>query len=144
MQILCVCTGNTCRSPMLMCLLQEELKRAQLSHISVVSAGTAAASGDSASSHARTCMQDLGLSLDAHRSQRVDPTNLAQYQHILCMTSNHAAALRSYGASTQQLEVVNAAKHGVPDPFGGELSDYKACAQVLQSYARDLVARLKG
>jgi tRNAThr (cytosine32-N3)-methyltransferase len=138
MKILCVCTGNTCRSPMLAALLRAELPRTH-PHIqlTVESAGTGADDGKPASPEAVACMAELGLDLSAHRSRHVDALDLASFDRVLCMTSGHAAYVRSRGVPAASLEVVNAYGGGVPDPFGGSPRDYAACAQVLARFARE-------
>jgi protein-tyrosine phosphatase len=142
MRLLCVCTGNTCRSPMLMALIRAEIGRHGLAHVTVASAGTAAADGEPASAHAVACMASRGLDLDSHRSRNLGDLDLDGYDRFLCMTSSHAAALRSRGIPAAKLEVVHAAQGGVPDPFGGSRDDYEACAQVLETYAKDLATGL--
>lgn len=142
MKILCVCTGNTCRSPMLMALLRAEVERHNLSDVQVESAGTAAVDGEPASSYARTCMELRGLDLSAHQSQHVDDLDLTSYERVLCMTSGHAAALRSRGVPALKLSVINAESGGVPDPFGGSLDEYETCARVLDNSARAIVQGL--
>jgi len=155
MKILCVCTGNTCRSPMLMTLLraasarlaeqraeQEQLTEDILSLerplLEVESAGTAALSGEPASSYARTCMELRGLDLSDHLSRHIEEVDLPSFDQILCMTSSHAAALRTRGVPAKKLTVVNAEAGGVPDPFGGNLNQYETCANVLDQVARNL------
>lgn len=141
MKVLCVCTGNTCRSPMLMALLRGAVRDRPASAWTIESAGTAAGDGEPASTYAQTCMELRGLDLSNHRSRPVAELDLATYDRVLCMTSSHAAALRSLGIPPGKLEVVNASRGGVPDPFGGSIEDYEACAQVLTACAQDLVAR---
>jgi tRNAThr (cytosine32-N3)-methyltransferase len=136
MKILCVCTGNTCRSPMLAALLRAELPRTHPQQTwEVESAGTAAGDGMPASPEAVACMAEIGLDISGHRSRHVDTLDLASFDRVLCMTSAHAASVRSRGVPAANLEVVNALGGGVPDPFGGSARDYAACAQVLARFA---------
>lgn len=134
-RLLVVCTGNTCRSPML-----ETLLRAR--GVAVDSAGTAALVGDPASDGARSAMFRRGLSLDHHRSTPVQQRDLSAYTHVWAMTPRHAAALRSLGVPAERLSVVNAAGGGVPDPYGGDQAAYEACAQVLEQAAEAIAATL--
>jgi hypothetical protein len=89
-------------------------------------------------------MDHMGLSLAAHRSQHVSNLDVKTCDHILCMTSSHAAYIRSMGVAPQQISVVNAEFGGVPDPFGGSAADYINCAQVLKQAAQHFVAELIG
>lgn len=60
MKIICVCTGNTCRSPMAAALLQRLLPGAEVS-----SAGLYAEEGMPASRHALLAMDEMGLDISA-------------------------------------------------------------------------------
>jgi len=142
MHLLCLCTGNTCRSPMLMTLVQDALDRAGRSDVTITSAGTAAGLGDVASSGAKAAMARRGLNLAAHRSRPVATVALADVDQVWCMSSAHAAAARSRGVPAARLAVVNAAHGGVPDPFGGDDAEYEACALVLAAAAQEIVAAL--
>ena len=133
-RLLVVCTGNTCRSPMLQALLRAR-------GLEVDSAGTAAGAGDPASDGARAAMFRRGLSLDHHASTPVTGRDLTAYDHIWAMTPRHAAALRSLGVPTHRLSVVNAEAGGVPDPYGGDLAAYEACATVLEQAAEVIAAQ---
>jgi protein-tyrosine-phosphatase len=131
-RVLCVCSGNTCRSPMLQTLLRGVLADAKRGDIQVESAGTGAGSGDPASTGAQAAMARRGLSLADHRARHVQTLDLTRYDRFLCMTSAHAAAIRSLGVPAQRISVVNADHGGVPDPWGGDDRAYEATAQVLE------------
>jgi protein-tyrosine-phosphatase len=142
MEYLAVCTGNTCRSPMLAALLRQRLAAAGLRD-RVTSAGTGAASGEPASAGAIREMAKRGIDLAGHRSANVRALDLAGFDRVLCMSSSHAAYLRSLGVPPGHLEVVNAEGGGVPDPYGGDAAEYAACAEVLARYADALVGARK-
>ena len=135
MKILCLCTGNTCRSPMLSALLRSALDRRGLQSVVVDSAGTGAGNGQPASEEAIACLASQGLDLSRHRSRHVGGVDLAGYDRILCMTSSHAAFVRSNGVPPDRIAVVNAEQGGVPDPFGGSAADYELCCRVLERAA---------
>ena len=141
MRVLCVCTGNTCRSPMLAALLTEALRR-RGSDVTVHSAGTGAAAGDLASDGALAAMARRGLDLSTHRSTPLNAIDPAGYDRILAVTSRHAAHIRSLGIPPGRIEVVAAAQGGVPDPFGGGESEYEAAARTLASEAERIAGVL--
>ena len=142
MDVLCVCSGNTCRSPMLQTLLRAELAAAGRTDVIVSSAGTGAGDGDPASGGAQRAMARRGLSLAEHASRHVARLDLSQYAHFLCMTSAHAAAIRNLGVPAAKITVINAQAGGVPDPWGGDDRAYDATATVLEQAARDVLATL--
>ena len=136
-----VCTGNTCRSPMMAALTQARLSAIGRTDIAVQSAGTGADLGEPASFQAISAMARRGLDLHGHRSQPV-PADLAAFTRIWAMTSRHAAALRQRGATPAQLAVLAADSGGITDPFGGTLDDYLACAAQLDAEAALIIAAL--
>ena len=85
-----VCTGNICRSPMAEVMLRDALERCGADDIEVLSAGTWAGSGATATSEAVAVMQQRGIDLSGHRSQPVTPDLLGEADLILAMTSVHA------------------------------------------------------
>jgi protein-tyrosine-phosphatase len=142
MRILCVCTGNTCRSPMLACLLREHLQQADRTDIQVASAGIAAAPGQPASDHAVSCMMKRGLNLATHRSTPVQDLDPLAYDLILCLSGSHYQALVQAGVPRERLHLVAERNGGVPDPYGGELVTYERCARVLENAAEVFVENL--
>jgi protein-tyrosine phosphatase len=142
MKVLCVCTGNTCRSPMLMTLLRDVLKKKNIS-AQVDSAGTGARTGDPASHFAQQAMEQRGLSLANHHSRPVAELALHDYDLFFCMTSHHAAFVRQHGVEAKKIHVVNADHGGVPDPFGAGADVYNACATVLTHAAEHLSTLIK-
>jgi protein-tyrosine-phosphatase len=142
MNILCVCTGNTCRSPMLAALLRGQIAQRGIEGVQVESAGTGAGAGEPATPQAVTTMAGSGLDLRAHRSRHVSGVDLAAIDRVLCMTSSHAAFIRSLGVPANRIQVVNADQGGVPDPFGGTLADYELCARTLERFVGDFMVSL--
>lgn len=139
MNILCVCTGNTCRSPMLTTLLCGLLAQRGLDGMRVESAGTGAGEGEPATPQAVSTIAGFGLDLRSHRSRHISGIDIAKFDRVLCMTSSHAAYVRSLGVPANRIEVVNAEQGGVPDPFGGTAADYELCARTLERFAINYV-----
>lgn len=142
MRILCVCTGNTCRSPMLAALLAAALARRGLA-AAVESAGLAAADGAPASVGACRALARRGLDLATHRSRPVAALDLGQYHRIYALTPRHALFLRAQGVPPERLAVVAAEQGGVPDPFGGDDEAYEAIAALLAAEAERLADELQ-
>src|SRR5690606_11825037 len=97
--ILFVCTGNTCRSPMAEALARREIERRGWHNIVVRSAGVAAESGAQPTDEAVAAAASAGLDLTAHRSDLVDPRLVAWADLILAMGESHLHVLSDLGAS---------------------------------------------
>ena len=137
-QILFVCTGNTCRSPMAVRLFERELSSSG-SSFRVRSAGVSAVPGSPASSGAIDVMGEIGLDLSEHRTERVSGGVIDQSLLVVCMTRAHLAQLRRErpdAADRYYLlgEFLNADEAGsdVPDPAGMPLEDYRRVRGLLE------------
>src|SRR5690606_21448064 len=85
--VLFVCTGNTCRSPLAEAIARAALEARGWTHVRVDSAGTAAAWDLPASENAAAVAAEHGLDLSGHRSQPVTPELVRWADLILVMSS---------------------------------------------------------
>ncbi|MBE5815576.1 MAG: low molecular weight protein arginine phosphatase [Clostridiales bacterium] len=137
--VLFVCTGNTCRSPMAACMMNDLLAKAGREDIRAVSAGVAAFDGQPASPGAQHAMAKRGLSLADHRAQSVTQPLLNGCDHIFCMSPRHGAALA--GAFALPVAVYSFSP-AVSDPYGGSDAVYEACARELYEHLTGLLPLL--
>lgn len=86
-EILMVCTGNICRSPMAEFLLRDRAARLRLP-VQVSSAGLVC-DHEPAQPHAVDTLERVGLDLTAHRSRIIDYPILAASDLIIGMESRH-------------------------------------------------------
>lgn len=88
--ILFVCTGNVCRSP-----LAERMLAAQVGGlpISVESAGTMALVGQPIDPPSADALRELGLSPDGHVARRLTPELITEADLILTAESIHRSAI---------------------------------------------------
>lgn len=140
MNILFVCTGNTCRSPM---------AEAIFNHIwngkaDVRSAGLFAAEGSEAAGHALQVLKENNMKLE-HRSKQLREEDIHWAKYVFAMTRGHKQMLMDmYPAAADKIFTLKEYVDGrdgdldVIDPFGGGLEVYRATFQELH----DLIARL--
>src|SRR5699024_12696798 len=145
MNVLFVCTGNTCRSPM-----AEVLLKHNRSDIQVKSAGIYANDGGSMNGHAETVLEERGIEA-SHVAKSVTPELIAWADVILAMTSSHKMLLNAqfpYGAdkiftlieyANQQVGSTESASLDIDDPFGQSLSVYRKTAEQLEYYIQALL-----
>jgi len=86
-EILMVCTGNTCRSPMAAALLARRLDEAGVK--AVVSSAGILFDGRPATDHGVAVMADRGLDTSAHRSRRLRPEMISGADLIIGMARSH-------------------------------------------------------
>lgn len=94
MNLLFVCTGNTCRSAMAEPLMRMRLNQEGLGdQVEVRSAGVGTAGGQAASQGTKHVLQARGLDGDAHMSSRVDDELVKWADLILTMSNSHKRAI---------------------------------------------------
>lgn len=89
MNILFVCTGNVCRSPMAEGFLRWEAERRGLG-IEVRSTGTHAWTGRAATIEGRRIMNEHGVSIDDHRTLELDDDLVEWADLLIGMSREHA------------------------------------------------------
>ena len=92
LNILFICTGNVCRSPMAEYLLRRRLGKQADWKIS--SAGLFTGNGMAASQPAIEVMQEQAIDLTPHRSRVVTKDIIDAATLIVVMTATHAAELK--------------------------------------------------
>lgn len=130
MNILFVCTGNSCRSPLAESYCQKAAAETGLSEIRVHSAGTAA-SGGRISRNARHVMREQNITPASEQSRAVGSELVDWADIILTMTGAHKQDLEyMFPAARGKAEVLGRYTRGggeISDPIGGTLDDYRDC-----------------
>lgn len=129
MNILFVCTGNTCRSPMAEGLFKKILADKNIKNISCSSAGLFAMTGDEVSRNSVEACERFAVDISAHRARRITSYILDETDKFVCMTNEHAASLSLYVPS-DKIVVLGG---GVADPYGGDLETYILCANSIRT-----------
>ncbi|HHT06286.1 MAG TPA: ribose 5-phosphate isomerase B [Hydrogenispora sp.] len=150
--ILFVCTGNTCRSPMAAALLRQLLNErgGKFKNIRVSSAGLYAQPGAPASPEAVETMRGYGVDLSNHLARELAREELAAADLILTMTNaqknqiikifpgvkDRTYVLREY---IKAKSPAGKDQWDVPDPFGQPLVVYQKCAAALEKDLRAFI-----
>jgi len=148
--ILIVCTGNTCRSPMAMGLLKKALKNKR--GVKISSAGVLAGNGSRASSHAIGVMKEEGIDISGHRSQPLTKSLVAAADLILVMTQVHKLEvinLLDYPGKEIYLlkEFIsdkNVTDLDISDPIGRSRAVYRECLEEIGRCLPRLIKKISG
>ena len=134
-RLLFVCTGNTCRSPMAegfarTLLAQRLAGTPEEFGFTIRSTGVFAGGGSPPSDHAVSALRELDIDIAGHRSRPAIPEEIGTADRVYCMTASHVDSLTLALPPGKARHVVLLDPDGrdLPDPIGGSLADYRACA----------------
>ncbi len=153
--IIFVCTGNTCRSCMAEGLLKEALKDLKdLPKIITVSRGISAFDGESASGHSIKALKNLwDIDISSHQAKMLSQTDAEQADLILTMTRQHRDIIKRL-CPQKKTQIFTLKEYvyanlnpdssmaDISDPYGMPYDVYEACAKELQECIKLLLNKL--
>lgn len=147
MNIIFVCTGNTCRSPMAEVIANDYFNKMNLG-IKAVSRGVSVYCPSSASINSILAVEKYGLDLSRHLSKPISAKDIEEADLILTMTNSHKKVLlgacNDVGTDIFTLnEFVNGTENDIVDPFGRELDVYQSCAEEIKHCIEEIPSILE-
>ena len=140
--IIFVCTGNTCRSPMAEYAFKRMLREEGMEEAATVtSAGIRASEGSSAAANA---VDVLGKESDIerHQSSLLSTERMDSADWIICMTEVHKKVIiEKYPSHTDKVFTIlsnlnTIPDDDIPDPIGSPVDVYHSC---LKSFTPNLI-----
>ncbi|EGS7960928.1 phosphotyrosine protein phosphatase [Vibrio cholerae] len=143
--ILVVCVGNICRSP-----IGERLLKQQLPHKNIASAGLASEksrlAGKPADEMATLVASEHGLSLEGHQSKQLTPQLCNEFDLILVMEKGHISLLTEIAPSARGKTMLFGQWTGqqdIPDPYRQSKEAFDHVYKKIDSAAQQWSKKLK-
>jgi len=163
LEVIFVCTGNICRSPMGEVVLRHLAADRALSdgsalgdHLTVSSAGTGGwHAGEPMDPRTRAALERRGYGDHGHRARAFDTRWLAGAGLVVCMDRGHRQTLAGLGRAAagddrydDRLVLMRSfgpragGDPDVPDPYYGDDADFDDCLDLIETGCRGLVDHL--
>lgn len=149
--VLFVCTGNLCRSPIAEGLLRMRLAESGRTDVTVDSAGIHARDGAPPEPFAIAAAATLGADIARQRARQFDPGDFARFGHVIAMDLGHLDFLTATrpahsNASVRLLleDVGEFKKLEVPDPYQQDRDAFDFAARLIDVGVNHLITRLFG
>ena len=133
--ILFVCTGNTCRSPMAEAIFNHFAPEGY----SAFSAGIYASDGKAISDNSIAALAEIGISA-SHTSVKINEQLMSKYDYIVGITSEHAKILT--GLYPEFAKKIYSFPREVSDPYGMDLDAYRKCRDLIYDGICDIIKEI--
>ena len=163
LQVVFVCTGNICRSPMGDVVLRHLAADRMLADGSALAGGVVVSSAGTGGWHAgepmdpraRVALERRGYTDHGHRARAFETAWLPGADLVVCMDRGHRQTLSSMARARagdyrfddrlvmmRSFDPRAGGDIDVPDPYYGDAADFERCLDLVEAGCRGLVAHL--
>ncbi|MEG2428868.1 MAG: low molecular weight protein arginine phosphatase [Oscillospiraceae bacterium] len=137
-KIIVVCTGNTCRSPMVEGIINDLIKKNNIPDTVVFSAGLAATDGEKISKYAIDALAEISIDISSYRSKSLIITDLYDADIIYTMTIQHKnVILEAFDGEQLKSIEKKIVVMDIPDPFCLDLDKYRETRDMIIKFFKD-------
>lgn len=152
MRLLVVCLGNICRSPLAEGAIRAHLERRRLDWVEVDSAGTGGwHAGEPPDRRSIAIAADAGVDIRGQRARKLRQSDFADFDWLLCADRSvlrDVRAMAPNGSPAQAALLLEWAGRGtaaeIPDPYTGDVEDFRRVWVMVDAAAAAIVDRLAG
>lgn len=142
-RVLCLCKGNTCRSPMMERMLRHELEKQGIADIFVESAGLLeSAAGQPMARFSMNELRQRGINCAGHTSRYVGAIDLASFDIVLTVGEDEAHEISSYLDCPNKVVTLNEGNGGIPNPWEKGENAYRECAEIIERCTAEIASTL--
>ena len=149
-QILFVCTGNTCRSPIADGLFKKywaekigcKVDQLEQMGYKILSAATLSMAGVSVSDESVVACQKRGVDISEHRSRGISERLIEESDLIFTMGKSHRNIVLGICPEAEEKCFLLAGDKDVPDPIGQSQAIYDKCADMIETYIKNIISEL--
>lgn len=140
-EVVFICTGNTCRSPMAEGLFKKEYPGLY----KCSSRGVMAPGGQPANDQAIAAMDQYGVDIRSHQSRQLILGEHSEEDLLITMTQAHKALILSQNPSLSVVTLKELAgqEGDIQDPYGGSEAVYNQCAKEIEMCIQLIGGRIK-
>jgi len=155
MNILFVCTGNTCRSSMAEGIFKYLLEKSNIEDISVSSAGISVFEGEASNKKAIDALIKKGIDIRDHKARQLTKNIVEESDLILTMTESHKAMILNAVAGCSDRvytlkefaciingENAKGRNLDIADPFGLDYNSYERSAEEIKEQLNKIIKNI--